>query len=124
MTKPNCQLTVVEFQAVIHEHIGVSQFLMGAADVMGVTPVDYSVRFSPPAVGHHLRGFTAVMTLLESSLTFETWPEREYAIIIALSCKSFSIDALMTLIQKSWDVKNLEVKDVFSRGLHERMGNE
>ena len=116
MTKPNCQCTVIEFEAVIDDRIGVTQFLLNAAKILDVTPVSLGIDFFPSPDNECRIGFTAEVKFQESFCLLDTWPERDYAMLVAVSCKPFSNNGLVNLIQKSWDTKNLEVKDVFSRG--------
>lgn len=116
MTKPNVQMVVIEFEAQVSHRLGVAEFLLNAAKILDVTPVSLGMDFFPSPDNECRIGFTAEVKFQESFCLIDSWPERCYALVVAVSCKPFSTEGLVALIRKSWDTKNIDVKDVFSRG--------
>ncbi|MBI4037916.1 adenosylmethionine decarboxylase [Candidatus Curtissbacteria bacterium] len=57
-------------------------------------------------------GYSGFVILLESHISFHTWPEENYVALDVYSCKDFDEKKAVQYIKKFFGVKNLKVKSI------------
>jgi len=74
-------------------------FLVKAAEAMGMTPVASAASWQYPLAGAGGSGFTIVQPITESFLALDTWPDHEGAYLFICSCKQFAPDCLRQVLE-------------------------
>ena len=57
-------------------------------------------------------GYSGFVILLESHISFHTWPEENYVALDVYSCKDFDEKKAVQYIKKFFGAKNLKVKSI------------
>ena len=57
-------------------------------------------------------GYSGFVILLESHISFHTWPEENYVALDVYSCRDFDEKKAVQYIKKFFGVKNLKVKSI------------